>query len=260
MINEPRTSTRRPVPDDLFGGRLRGAYLLDLEVVDLHDPAPHVRRVTMESSDLVDFEYSPGQDLMIAFPYGGREVRRRYTVRRADPVVGVAEFEFELHNHGGAATRWAAQASVGDHLNAIGPRGTMSVRREATAHVDATAHLFVADDSAMPAAFAMLEALPPHTPATALLVTPHGPLSRPGPAAAVADVRQLWLEDTELEAAISGLDLAPPVAAYVIGEHHLVRRAGALLASAGLDSTAISAKSYWRTDQPNAPHGEPSRD
>ena len=260
MINEQRTSTRRPVPDDLFGGRLRGAYLLDLEVIDLHDPAPHVRCVTMESSDLVDFEYTPGQDLMIEFPHGGRKVRRRYTIRRADPAVGIAEFEFELHNHGGAATRWAAEANLGDHLSAIGPRGTMALRRETTAHVDATAHLFVADDSAMPAAFAMAEALPPHTPATALLVTPHGPLSRPGPTAAVADLRQFWLEDTELEATFSGLDLAPSVAAYVIGEHHLVRRASELLASTGLDDAAISAKPYWRNDRPNAPHGEPARD
>lgn len=254
MINERPTSTRRPVPDDLFGGRLKGAYLLDLEVIDLQDPAPHVRWVTMESSDLVDFEYIPGQDLMIEFPHGGRKVRRRYTIRRTDPAVGIAEFEFELHNHGGAATRWAAEANLGDHLSAIGPRGTMALRREATAH------LFVADDSAMPAAFAMVEALPPRTPATALLVTPHGPLSRPGPTAAVADLHQFWLEDTELEASISGLDLAPSVAAYVIGEHHLVRRASELLASAGLDDAAISAKAYWRNDQPNAPHGEPARD
>jgi NADPH-dependent ferric siderophore reductase len=260
MMNEQRTPTRRPVPDDLFGGRLRGAYLLDLEVIDLKDPAPHVRRVTMESSDLVDFAYTPGQDVMIEFPHGEREVRRRYTIRRADPAVGIVEFEFELHTNGGVATRWAAEAALGDHLNAIGPRGTMTVRQVATAHVDAGRRLFVADDSAMPAAFAMLEALPPLTPAISVLVTPHGPLSRPGPNGARADIRQIWIEDAELEATIGSLDLTPTFAAYVIGEHHLVRRATELLVSAGLGPAAISAKSYWRNDQPNALHGEPAQD
>jgi len=35
MSADSRISTRRPVPDNLFGGRLRGAYLLDLEVIDI---------------------------------------------------------------------------------------------------------------------------------------------------------------------------------------------------------------------------------
>lgn len=259
MSSEGLTSTRRPVPDTLFGGRLRGAYLLDLEVIDVHDLAPHVRCVTMESSDLVGFEYTPGQDLMIEFPGAQGTVRRRYTIRRADAAVGLAELEFELHDGGGVATRWAAEAHLGDRLNAIGPRGTVGVRRDVTAHVEASAHVFVADDSAMPAAFAMLEALPAHVSATALLVTPHGPLSRPGPNP-VAGVRQIWLDASELETTIAELDLSPSMVAYVNGEHHLVRRVSDLLSSAGIDRAAISGKSYWRNDQPNAPHGEPSRD
>ena len=253
MSSEVHTSVRRPVPDDLFGGRLRGAYLLDLEVVDVHEVATHVRSITMESSDLVGFEYKPGQDLMIEFPDGERSVRRRYTVRRADTVVGLAELEFELHGGGGGvATRWASEAKIGDRLSAIGPRGSMGVRLEATAHV------FVTDDSAMPATFAMLEALPDDASATVLLVT-HGPLSRPGPNPA-AHVRQLWLDHSELGMTIPQLDLTTSLTAYVNGEHHFVRSASGLLAMAGIDEAAISTKSYWRRDQPNAPHGEPARD
>jgi NADPH-dependent ferric siderophore reductase len=247
------TSTRRLVPDNVFGGRLRGAYLLDLEVTDIHELASHVRCVTMESSDLVGFEHVPCQDLLIEFRDAPRPVRRRYTIRRADPAVGLAELEFELHKGRGIATRWAAEAELGYRLSAIGPRGTIQL------NPDAAGHVFIADDSAMPAAFAMLEALPPHASATALLVTPHGPLSRPGPSAD-ADVRQLWLDEAELEAAIAELDLGSPVAAYVNGEHHLVRRASELLMSAGIDKSAMASKAYWRNDQPNAPHGEPSHD
>ena len=245
--------TRRPVPDTLFGGRLRGSYLLDLEVVDVRDLASHVRSVTVASSDLVGFEYAPGQDLMIEFPAGAGSVRGRYTIRHADSAAGMAELEFELYDGIGPATLWAAHAEPGDRLEAIGPRGAIGLRTVATSHV------FVADDSAMPAAFAMLEALPPHASAAAVLVTPHGPLSRPGPNG-VADMRQLWVTDAQLPEVIAGLDLEPPVASYVNGERHLVLRAVELLRSAALDQATIASKAYWRRDQPNAAHGEPSHD
>jgi hypothetical protein len=61
-------STPRPVPDHMFSGRLRGSCLLDLEVVGVDEIAPHVRLITMTSSDLVGFEYTPGQDLLFEFP------------------------------------------------------------------------------------------------------------------------------------------------------------------------------------------------
>jgi hypothetical protein len=60
MSELPPVSTRRPVPDHMFGGRLRGSYLLDLKVVGVDEVGPHVRRITMASSDLVGFEYTPG--------------------------------------------------------------------------------------------------------------------------------------------------------------------------------------------------------
>ena len=55
----------------------------------------------------------------------------------------------------------------------------------------ATSHLVVVDDSAMPAAFALLDALPADTAATALLVTSHGVKSRPALAGAPRDLARL---------------------------------------------------------------------
>src|SRR5580692_12027348 len=179
--------TRRPVPDGMFGGRLKGSYLLDLEVVGVNELAPHVRLITMASSDLVGFEYAPGQDLLFEFPDGDRALRRRYTIRRSDPAERTADFEIEIHHGRGPATRWAAKAEPGEHLDAIGPRGGISLRPTATSH------LFVVDDSSMPAAFVLLEALPADTPATALLVTSHGAKSRPASAGAPAS-SLVWLD------------------------------------------------------------------
>jgi NADPH-dependent ferric siderophore reductase len=184
-------STRRPVPDHMFNGRLKGSYLLDLEVVGVDEVAPHVRLIAMASSDLVGFEYAPGQDLLFEFPHGDRTLRRRYTIRRSDPAAGIADFEIEIHDGRGPATRWAAKAELGEHLEAIGPRGGISLRPTATSH------LFVVDDSAMPAAFALLEALPADTPATALLMTSHGAKSRPGPTGPPA-TSIVWLDRAEM--------------------------------------------------------------
>jgi NADPH-dependent ferric siderophore reductase len=251
MSELPPVSTRRPVPDDMFAGRLRGSYLLDLEVVGINAVAPHVRLVTMASSDLVGFEYTPGQDLLFEFPDGDRALRRRYTIRRSDPAQGVADFEIELHDGNGPATRWAAKAELGEHFEAIGPRGGVTLRPRATSH------LFVVDDSAMPAAFVLLEALPMGTPATALLVTSHGAKLRPAPTGAPA-TSLVWLDQEEVLAMLNDLHPAAGTAAYLFGERHLVRTAEELLIAGGLDRDAIASKAYWRRDQPNASHGEPS--
>ena len=245
---------RRPVPDSLFGGRLRDAFLLDLEVVRTEDIAPHVRSLTVASSDLLEFEFVPGQDLMIEFPDGDHTVRRRYTIRRADPVAGTVDLEFEIHDGDGVAARWVADAGPGGHLDAIGPRGAITLRS------NATSHLFVADDSAMPAVFAMIEARPEGEAATVVLVTPHGAGSRPGPMT-VGDTAVRWVEESQFAEALTDLGPPPPgAAAYVMGERGLVSRVADSLVAAGLDRLAIASKAYWRGDQPNAAHGEPARD
>jgi NADPH-dependent ferric siderophore reductase len=244
-------STRRPVPNDMFGGHLKGSYLLDLEVIGVDEIAPHVRLVTMASSDLVGFKYTPGQDLLFEFPDGDGVLRRRYTIRRSDPALGIADFEIEMHDGRGPATRWAAKADLGEHLEAIGPRGGISLRPTATSH------LFVVYDSAMPAAFVLLQTLPAGAPATALLVASHGAKSRPATAGAPA-TSLVWLDRAEMLEMLSDLHPAAGTAAYLLGERHLVRTTEELLVAGGLDRDAVASKAYWRRDQPNASHGEPS--
>ena len=141
-------------------------------------------------------------------------------------------------------------AELGEHLEAIGPRGGIGLRQTATSH------FFVVDDSSMPAAFAMLEALPADTPATALLVTSHGAKSRPASAGAPA-TSLVWLDRAEMLEMLGDLHPASDTAAYLFGERHLVRKAGELLVAGGLDGDAVVSKAYWRRDQPNASHGEP---
>ena len=184
-------------------------------------------------------------------PWASGPLRRRYTIRRSDPAEGIADFEIEIHDGRGPATRWAVKAELGEHIEAIGPRGGISLRPTATSH------LFVVDDSAMPAAFVVLEALAAGTPATALLVTGHGAKSRPAPAGAPA-TSLIWLDRAEMLEMLSDLHPATGTAAYVFGERHLVSTAEGLLVAGGLDRDAVASRAYWRLDQPNASQGEPS--
>jgi NADPH-dependent ferric siderophore reductase len=252
MSQSPPLATRRPVPADLFGGRLKDALLLDLEVVAVDDVGPRIRAITFASSDLVDFGYEPGQDLMMSFPLADRIARRRYTIRRSDPIAGTAVVEFVIHGNG-PASDWAEAVGPGDRIEAIGPRGTILLRAE-TDH-----HIFVADDSAVPATFAMAEALPAGAAATMILEVDEPEADRPTPAtAATASLR--WVGLGGVPAAIGTLEMAAAhTHAYVHGEASMVRAARQALTDAGLSADAVSTKAYWRSDQPNADHGEPSK-
>jgi len=241
---------RRPVPADLFGGRLTECFLLDLEVTGISEPRPQTRTISFTSPDLVDFAWQPGQDVMFEIP-GTANARRRYTIRRADPVAGSLDIDVVLHGTGPFA-RWAANAVVGDRISGIGPRGVVTVRENA-AH-----HLFVADDSAVPFTLAMIEALPSGREATALLA-PDEPLTPDAPESA-ATLQVSRVGAGELVDQLRSMPLPEGTVAYINGERTLVRHAVNQLTDRGLPADAIASKAYWRRDQANAAHGEPARD
>jgi NADPH-dependent ferric siderophore reductase len=88
-------------------------------------------------------------------------------------------------------------------------------------------------------------------------MTSHGAKSRPASAEAPA-TSLTWLDRAEMVEMLSDLHLAAGTAAYLLGERHLIRSAEKLLVAGGLDRDAVASKAYWRRDQPNASHGEPS--
>ena len=244
-------STRRPVPVDLFGGRLTECFLLDLEVAGVAIPRSGMRMITFTSPDLRGFTALPGQDVMLSVPGGDTGVRRRYTIRRSDHVAGTLDIEVVLHGTGPFAS-WAASASVGDHIQGIGQRGVITVRD------DATHHLFVADPSAMPFAFAMIESLPAGASTTAIIVTDE-PMDALDAPASAADVEVYPVAIIDVARRLASIELPDGTAAYVNGERRLVRLVTELLAARGLPADAIASKAYWRDDQANKPHGEPAK-
>jgi NADPH-dependent ferric siderophore reductase len=166
--------------------------------------------------------------------------------------------------HGaGPGTDWIRGARIGDQIEAIGPRGKITLRE----HADW--HLFVGDETGLPGALAMIEALPSASRATALLEidTPadeQRPDSRQTP---LLDLH--WLHRSGRSApgdaslileALADVALPDGLGhAYLAAEAGVVRRVQEVLAERGLSPDQISAKAYWRRGLPNAEHGEPAR-
>ena len=143
------------------GGPLADAALWPLEVTDSSSLSPSFRRVVLTAPGIEALRHQPGQDLMLRVPLGPeRVVNRRYTVRSFDPGRKTVTIDVSLHG-AGPGTDWISAARPGDHIDAIGPRGKITVRPEADWH------LFVADETGIPGALAMLESLPPGSTAIA---------------------------------------------------------------------------------------------
>jgi len=228
-----------------------------LEVAAVRDLTPRMRRVQLTSPDLERFEYLPGQDVALTFRRGDTPpVRRRYTIRHYDANGLLLDLDFVLHGDG-PGMRWAQAACPGDSIEVVGPRGKITVVR------DAAWHLFAGDATAVPGALAMIEALPRDVPSVAFLQV-DGPEERQS---VDGDRRQqiAWhyelaepKEDAGLTAALAGGALPPGRGhAYLAGEVALVTALKATLLARGWSPDDISAKAYWNRGRANAGHGEP---
>jgi NADPH-dependent ferric siderophore reductase len=243
-----------------------GAYTL--QVVEVVNLAPTMRRLrvgTAEGRALAGFSFKAGQDLMIDVGrQDERTVRRRYTIRRFDLERQLLDLDFVLHGDGPAA-QWATQAVPGTSFEAIGPRGKVSLDPVATWH------LFVGDETFVPAVGAMLDALPEGSRAVALLEVDSaadarsiGDDLRSGDGIAVQFVERTGEPAGRALALLEALDVVdvPPESrhAYVAGEHHVVGDIRKELAQRGFTPNEVSPKAYWRLGQANAEHGEPAGD
>jgi NADPH-dependent ferric siderophore reductase len=246
------------------GGPLADAALWPLEVTDSFSLTPSFRRLVLTAPGLDGLNHQPGQDLMLRVPLGPeRVVNRRYTIRSFDPRQKAVTIDVSVHG-AGPGTDWISAARPGDHIDAIGPRGKVTVRPEADWH------LFVADETGIPGALAMLEALPTGTPAIALLEVDTGADEEGlvAPLAGSFDVRWLHRDGRSVPGdpgpileEVAAVDLPGGAGhAYVSAEAGVVRAVARALGERGLSSEQISGKAYWRRGLPNAEHGEPTKE
>jgi NADPH-dependent ferric siderophore reductase len=164
--------------------------------------------------------------------------------------------------HGdGPGERWIRSAEPGSQIEGIGPRGKI------TTSLTADWHLFMGDESALPAIFAMVESLPGDSVATVVIEVPdpadEQDLSAP------ARTRLTWLhrlsqpagEPDALAAEAAEVELLPGRGhAYLLGEAKVVLALREVLDRRGLNPEQLSPKAYWGRGRANAGHGEPARD
>ena len=116
--------------------------------------APQMVRVVLGGEELRGFT-SLGFDDHIKLFFG--EAMRDFTPRHFDADAGELSIDFYLHD-AGPATTWAAQAEAGQALEVGGPKGSAVVALEG---IDT--HVFIGDETAVPAIGRRLEELPAQT-------------------------------------------------------------------------------------------------
>ncbi len=255
------TEVAGPGPDPGEGAALAarlGVSRYDLEVAQVVELTPTLRRIVLGADGLDRFAHVPGQDIMLTVdPAPGAAVRRRYTIRGHDRDSGTVAVHIVVHGNG-PGSRWAAAAAPGTRIEGIGPRGKITLA------ADVDWHLFVGDETFVPAAYAMLEAAPSAARAVAVFVVGSSVDERPLTPAITAVVGgPTWVHrgtTPTVPDLLAVIDL--PVGtgqAYVGGEARLVRDVRRALLDRGLDDSRIAHKAYWRADGANARHGEPER-
>lgn len=188
-----------------------------------------------------------------ALPEDVRAVMRSYTVRaqrRADDGTTEIDIDFALHGDLGPACRWAARAEPGDQALVLGPAVTDNTAVRFRPPQAAEWALIWADETALPAAAAILEWLPPGMPVRVWIDVPRSADRMELETAADAHVTWLVREEGAPSAvdAVRAADLpAGAPYAWIAGEAGGVRELRRhLVRERGIDRRSVTFVGYWR--------------
>lgn len=188
-----------------------------------------------------------------AMPHDERAVMRSYTVREqrtAPDGRTEVDIDFAIHEDGGPACRWAQRAEAGDRVVVLGPAVADNTGVRFRLPDDADSVLIWGDETALPAASAILEWLPAETRAHVYLEVPcSGDRTE---FATVADATVTWLVREEgapsAVEAIAGAELPgenPYV--WIAGESGAVKALRRhFVRERGLDRRKVTFVGYWR--------------
>ncbi|MGW2708778.1 siderophore-interacting protein [Streptomyces sp. NPDC001356] len=255
-----------------------------LQVVRTRRLGPSLVRVTFDGADLHAF-HSDGRDqsLSLFLPHPGqrepvvplelgegwwqgwrelpedvRAVMRSYTLRslRRDPDE--IDIDFALHGVGpdaatpaGPASRWAARAAAGDRVLLLGPAVADNRAIRFRPPGDTARVVLCGDETAVPAATAILEALPAGTRVRAWLEVPHAGDIQDVRTEADAEITWLVRHDGSPMTvdAVRAAPLPDAERAYVwiAGESGRVKALRRhFVAERGVDRRRVTFVGYWR--------------
>ncbi|MCX5179221.1 siderophore-interacting protein [Streptomyces virginiae] len=187
-----------------------------------------------------------------------RPVMRSYTVReqrRTPEGADEVDIDFVLHGDTSPASRWAGRAVTGRRILAIGPAvaENKSVRFQPPADTDAI--WMYADETALPAAAAILDRLPAGTRVKAWFEIPHEDDRLDLATLADADITWIVREShgrERTEQVLSALRSAEPGAAdtpyvWLAGESGTIRAVRRhFVQERSVDRRAVRFTGYWR--------------
>jgi NADPH-dependent ferric siderophore reductase len=220
-----------------------GAGLDEFAHVPFTDAYLNALFLPPESTTSVPFDV----DELRSGPSELRPRGRRYTVRSWDERDRRLTIDFVAHGDAGLAGRWAQAAQPGDRLQMVGPTGAYAP------DVGADWHLYVGDESALPAIAASLERVPVGRAVLAVLLVDDGDheleLECPG------DLSATWVHRCTDPADPDLLPRAVSEARFPHGrpdvfvhgeaaETRAIRRH--LIADRGVACDGVSISPYWR--------------
>ena len=252
-----------------------------MEVTGTRRLGPSLVRVTFGGEELRDFAAGgrdqslslflphPGQDAPVvpveagdlsavlaawrALPEDVRAVMRSYTVReqrRADDGSSEVDIDFAVHEDGGPACRWAEQAAPGQKVTVLGPAVADNTSVRCRPPKDTDWVLIWGDETALPAAAAILEWLPAGTRARVWLEVPHAGDRLDLATAADAEITWLVREESAPRAveAVRAAELPDGAGyAWIAGESGSVKALRRhLVGERGMDRRRVTFVGYWR--------------
>lgn len=259
-----------------------------LQVVRTRRLGPSLVRVTFGGPDLHAF-HSDGRDqsLSLFLPHPGqpepvvplelgdgwwqgwrelpddvRAVMRSYTLRALRREPDEIDIDFALHGiepgatvQAGPASRWAARAAAGDRVLLLGPAiaDNRAIRFRPPEDTDLV--VVWGDETAVPAASAIVEALPAGTRARVWLEVPHAGDIQDLVTEADAEITWLVRDERGTEGSSMALDTLraaqlPPAErpyAWIAGESGCVKELRRhFVRDRGIDRRRVTFVGYWR--------------
>lgn len=259
-----------------------------LQVVRTRRLGPSLVRVTFGGPDLHAF-HSDGRDqsLSLFLPHPGqpepvvplelgdgwwqgwrelpddvRAVMRSYTLRALRREPDEIDIDFALHGiepgaavQAGPASRWAARAAAGDRVLLLGPAVADNRAIRFRPPEDTDLVVVWGDETAVPAASAIVEALPAGTRARVWLEVPHAGDIQDLVTEADAEITWLVRDERGTEGSSMALDALraaqlPPAErpyAWIAGESGCVKELRRhFVRDRGIDRRRVTFVGYWR--------------
>ncbi len=218
-----------------------------VQVIRTEQLTPAMVRVIVGGDDLAEIPDLAHTDHYVKLKFG--DVTRTYTIRWFDRAAREMALDFVVHGAEGLAGPWAANAKPGDLLEFQGPGGKWSPNPEVDVHV------FVGDESAIPAIAAALEAMPAQARAQVYLEVASAAERQELPVTEHTDVHWIHRDEHRMgygEALTYAVESVPwpegKVEAFVHGNADMVKPLRHHLFNVlKVPRNRVSISGYWRT-------------